>query len=124
MKSLLFIYNADGGIANALLDTGHRIFKPQDYPCALCMVTYGPFGMKNDWKRFIAGLSYEVKFLHKNELPKSLQSVINAFPCLALQEDGHTSILISGEEFREIKDLDTLKQRVMAVLGLPQSKTR
>ncbi len=116
MNSLLFVYNADSGIANALLDTGHRILRPGDYPCPLCMVTYGAFGMKSDWKRYIAGLPYPVTFLHKNKIPKHLLIVIKDFPCLVLQEDERTSILINGEEFRAIRDLNTLKYRVTTAL--------
>ncbi len=121
MDSLIFVYNADAGVANALLDTGHRILKPRDYPCALCMVTYGPFGMKRDWKEFIAKLPYRVLFLHKNELPKSLKKELVDFPCLVLQEAGLTNILISGDEFREIKDLNMLKKKVIAALNVAGS---
>jgi hypothetical protein len=118
MNSLLFIYNADRGITNALLDTGHRIINPDDYPCPLCLVTYGPFGMKRDWKKFIATLPYKVTFLHKNELPTRLQKVLKDFPCLMLESSEATRILISSEEFREIKDLTLLKQKVTTALNL------
>ncbi len=118
MKSLIFVYNADSGLANALLDTGHRLIKPASYPCSLCMTIYGPFGMKRDWKRFIAKLPYQVSFLHKNELSKKQKNNINDFPCLILQKADLTSTLISGEEFREIKDLSTLMKKVTQVLQL------
>jgi hypothetical protein len=119
MNSLIFVYNADSGLANALIDTGHRLLKPADYPCALCMVTYGPFGMKWEWKEFIAKLPYEVTFLHKNELPKKLKNELNDFPCLILLKTALTSILISGDEFRAIKDLGMLKKKVTTALQLP-----
>lgn len=121
MNSLIFVYNADTGLANALLDTGHRVLKPQDYPCSLCMITYGPFGMKRDWKEFIAKLPYRVVFLHKNELPKNLKNELNDFPCLVLQKAQCTTILISGDEFREIEDLNMLKKRVTMALNLAGS---
>jgi hypothetical protein len=118
MNSLIFVYNADSGMANALLDTGRRIFKPQDYPCPLCMVTYGPFGMKNDWKQFIAKLPFSVTFLHKNELPTGLQKGLKDFPCMVLQEAERTSILIGGKEFQKITDLATLQHKVTTALSL------
>jgi hypothetical protein len=117
MNSLIFVYNAESGITNALLDTGHRIFKPSDYPCALCMVTYGPFGMKSDWKKFIATLPFRITFLHRNELPTNLKNELKDFPCLVLQTKDSTNVLIKGEEFRKIKNLKTLKQKVSAVLN-------
>lgn len=112
MSKLYFIYNADSGLANGLLDTGRRIFRPNAYPCALCKVTYGPFGMKSDWKDFIGKLPYETIFLHKNERPSSLQDKSLDLPCLLLQNKTDYKTLIAGEEFRSINNLETLKQRV------------
>ncbi len=121
MSSLVFVYNADAGLANALLDTGNRIINPQDYPCSLCLVTYSPFGMKRDWKEFIARLPYPVTFLHKNELPPRLNNQLHDFPCLIFQKSHQTDILISGNEFRKIKDLKALKQKVTSALNLADS---
>jgi hypothetical protein len=118
MDSLIFVYNADSGLANALLDTGHRLIKPADYPCSLCMATYGPFGMKRDWKEFIAKLPYKVTFLHKNELSQELKKELNDFPCLVLQSAELTRTLISGAEFRQIKDLSMLKKKVTVALKI------
>ncbi len=123
MESLLFIYNADSGMANALLDSGRRVLTPKNYPCSLCRITYGPFGMKSDWKRFITALPYAVSFLHKDEVSASLRNELQDFPCLVLQQAGRTSILINGADFRNIKDLDTLKQKVTKTLANVPSHT-
>ena len=112
MSSLTFVYNAESGLANALLDTGRRIFRPRQYGCALCMVTYGPFGMKNDWKRFTSELPYKVTFLHRNELTKKLSIMHLDFPCLILETPQDTKIIIDGPEFRKIRDLHTLQKKV------------
>ena len=119
MSTLLFVYNADGGLANALLDTGRRIFRPSQYECALCMVTYGPFGMKNDWKRFTSELPYKVSFLHRNELTKKLKNMQLDFPCLILETPQVTKIIIDGPEFRKITDLHTLQKKVTEGLKAP-----
>lgn len=65
-KEIIFVYNADGGIGNALLDYGKKYIQPDKYDCQLCMVTYGALGMKKDWKIFTSSLSYQVKFLHRD----------------------------------------------------------
>ena len=117
MSALIFVYNADSGLANALLDTGRRIFSPSKYPCSLCMVTYGPFGMKDDWKKFTSQLPYKVLFLHKNELPRKLRTMPLDFPCLLLQEPKVTQIIINREMFRKIKDLHTLQKMVVESLA-------
>ncbi len=116
MDSLVFIYNAESGLSNALLDTGRRIFNPSQYPCALCMVTYGPFGMKNDWKTFVARLPYKALFLHSDELPENLRKLRLDLPSLVLQRSGTATVLIGGQEFRTIKDLESLKLKVTEAL--------
>ncbi len=124
MDRLFFIYNAESGLANAMLDTGRRIFSPDKYPCALCMVTYGPFGMKDDWRKFVTELPYEVTFLHSDELPADLQKLQLKLPGLVLQQSGTTNVLIGGQEFRTIKDLETLKLRVTSALKIVEPQTR
>ena len=65
---LLFVYNADAGIVSGLKDIWHKVVSPETYPCSLCAVTYGPLGMKREWKDFVRGLGQGVKFLHRDEL--------------------------------------------------------
>ena len=36
---LLFVYNADTGLFNALADSAHKILSPQTYQWVLCEVT-------------------------------------------------------------------------------------
>lgn len=123
MSDLLFVYNADSGLANALLDTGRRIFKPDEYPCSLCKVTYGPFGMKRDWKRFTDGLPYKTQFLHKDELPAKYQMVQLKFPCVLLVKESEIVTLVSASEFAGIKDLDSLIDTVSKKLQPYQALT-
>lgn len=116
MGKILFVYNAESGVANALLDTGRRIFRPKEYPCTLCVVTYGPFGMKNDWKKFTNSLPFETSFIHKDELPKIYTAMQLTFPCVLLDDSKTTTVLISASEFSKINDLNTLKNTVTAKL--------
>jgi hypothetical protein len=60
MDRLLMIYNADGGLVNGALDLLHKTFSPATYPCRLCEVTYGTFGMKRDWRTTIEALPLPV----------------------------------------------------------------
>jgi hypothetical protein len=38
---LLFVYNADSGLAAALFDSAHKLLSPQTYACNLCALTHG-----------------------------------------------------------------------------------
>lgn len=111
-SSLVFVYNADSGLANALLDTGRRVLSPQSYPCSLCKVTYGPFGMKTEWKQFIQSLPCTVEFLHKDELPQAYSAVCLEFPCVLLNDTQSTRVVLSAADFKHIKDLESLKKLI------------
>ena len=69
-SKLIFVYNADSGVLNAVKDAVHKIFKPQTYGCNLCAVTFGPVSMKSEWGRYIEALPVSVEFLHRNEFIK------------------------------------------------------
>ena len=66
-KKLIFIYNATSGTLTGIKDYFHKAFKPSTYGCQLCAVTYGAFGMKNDWKKFIKDMDVPVNFLKKDK---------------------------------------------------------
>jgi hypothetical protein len=67
MASLLFVYNADTGLFNTLSDIAHKIFSPSTYACNLCALTHSPLGMREEWKKFLAGLGRPLEFLHRDE---------------------------------------------------------
>ncbi|MBC6698730.1 hypothetical protein [Hymenobacter sp. BT190] len=68
MKELLFVYNANGGPLNGLLDTLHKTLSPGTYDCALCALTYGAFTMRPEWREFLQNLPIQPTFLHRDEL--------------------------------------------------------
>ncbi len=53
---LIFVYNADSGLLNAVKDAIHKAISPSTYPCRLCGLTFGAVRMKSAWKEFIDGL--------------------------------------------------------------------
>jgi hypothetical protein len=46
------------------------MLSPATYPCSLCYLTYGRYGVKNKsaWLQFIRSLPYDVLLLHRDEL--------------------------------------------------------
>lgn len=103
-------------ISNALLDTGRRILQPKDYPCALCKITYGPFGMKKDWKDFVNSLPYPVTFLHKDEASRVLPSIAFSPPSLILVKDNLPIVLLQAQDFEKINNLEALKLKIGTLL--------
>ena len=108
---LLFAYNADSGLGNALVDYGKKYLQPSKYDCQLCMVTYGPFGMKSDWKKFVKTLPAPAVFLHKDELRDKYPAIDIALPAVVTVKAGKLDrVLLDRSEFQNISSLDDLKQ--------------
>ena len=78
---LIFVYNADSGLGNAMLDSMHKIVSPQTYDCQLCALTFGVFTEKEQWKNFRETSEISMEFLHKDEITsdkKKLQKSLEA----------------------------------------------
>lgn len=66
--TLIFVYNADSGLFNALGDAVHKLMSPATYPCILCALTYSNVGMRREWRAFTASLEPKSELLHADEL--------------------------------------------------------
>lgn len=71
---LIFVYNADSGLLNALKDCTHKILSPQTYPCKLCALTYGAFAERKKWKKFRNQFNTQMVFLHADEFYQQYRS--------------------------------------------------
>ncbi|HEX8474177.1 MAG TPA: hypothetical protein VF666_09105 [Pyrinomonadaceae bacterium] len=67
-SALVFVYNADSGLFNAVADMAHKVLSPRTYRCNLCALTYSTFTMRQSWKRFLETLNRPIEFLHADEL--------------------------------------------------------
>lgn len=70
IEKLVFVYNADTGIKNVLLDIAHKIINPGTYECRLCELTFGTFREKSLWKKFRQDHKIQMEFLHKDQFLK------------------------------------------------------
>lgn len=112
---LLFVYNADSGKLNALLDSAHKIVSPSTYNCQLCQLTYGLVNEKQAWKQFREQLEDEVVFLHRDEFEKQFEQKLK-YPFLARVDNQNIELLLSAEEMSEIEDTEALITRVRQVV--------
>ncbi len=111
IHKLLFVYNADSGVANALLDAGHKLLSPQTYNCSLCGLTYGAFTEKKDWKRFREEHNIPMEFLHKDEFEKSYASKFGnrfEYPIVLAEVNSGLQVMISSEELNKTEKLEDL----------------
>ena len=111
---LIFVYNADSGLMNTLMDIGHKAISPQTYECNLCGLTFGLVSEHKQWKKFREASNTEMEFLHRDEFEQKYNQKFE-YPVI-LKEDNEISVMIDKAELNEIKTLDQL---ISQVEGLP-----
>lgn len=108
---LIFIYNADSGLRNSVLDSMHKIISPSTYNCNLCDITYGVFMEKSIWKDFRQRTSIEMQFLHKDEFKAQFSSnskISFEYPIVLKDGNGKFEILINSQKLNELKKPEDL----------------
>ena len=108
---LIFIYNAESGTVNALIDFTHKIISPSTYDCQLCSITHGIFGMKQRWKTFLDSLPYKKTFLHKDEVQKTSIVLPKELPAILLKDrHGEIKQLVSSANLIGFQSMNELIQ--------------
>ncbi|MCA1617745.1 MAG: hypothetical protein LC795_00210 [Acidobacteria bacterium] len=113
--ALVFVYNADSGVFNALADAAHKIFSPRTYACNLCALTHTAVGMRVEWKRFLEGLDRPPEFLHADELEARYGVTGVPLPALFRREGARLSVLAGADAINACGTLDELKRLVLDV---------
>ena len=121
MDKIIFVYNADSGIINAMKDWAHKIVSPETYPCSLCALTYDNLGMRRPWREFVQELGYEVEFLHRDELDEKYDIRDVPLPAAFIHHDEKLNLLINSDTMDACQSLDELQALVQTTLQ--QTKT-
>jgi len=117
---LIFVYNADSGVMNTLLDIGHKLLSPSTYDCKLCALTHSTFRMRPEWHAFIDRLGYPVEFLHRDEFQARYGNVQIPAPAVLLASGESLIPWIRPEEINECGTLMELEAKIserLAQLG-------
>lgn len=116
---LLIVYNADGGVLNALRDALWKITSPATYPCSLCAITYGAVSMHPEWKRFLAELPFDVAFHHRDDFAAAYPDHGIALPAIAIDHgDARPEVLVSKAVLDQTGDTMELMEVVEEALAL------
>lgn len=110
-NKLVFVYNADSGLRNLVLDSAHKLFSPGTYQCSLCDITYGAFREKSDWKKFRESSDLEMEFLHKDEFADAYKSKFGHkfhFPIVLLETNRGLEVFIRTEELDAVTGVKEL----------------
>lgn len=115
---LIFVYNADSGLKNAIKDSAHKILSPKTYQCSLCDLTYGPFKEKRKWKAFRKKTNVEMKFLHADEFESLYKSKFRpAFqlPVVLIENQYDLDVLISSDGLNKLNSVDELIHKISTI---------
>jgi len=112
-QKLVFVYNADSGLLNFMLDAAHKIFSPATYPCNLCALTYTPSGLSR-WRRFVKTLPWPVEFLHKDELAERYGKIDVDLPAAFRWDGQDLQPWLPAKEMNKFQSLDELIAAVVA----------
>lgn len=107
LEKLIFIYNADSGLRNQLIDGAHKILSPDTYECNLCDITYGAFTENKVWKEFRKQSDLDLEFLHRDEFAKAYRSKFGykfTFPIVLASVDENLEVFIKTEELNVLED--------------------
>lgn len=99
LKSLLFVYNQDSSMLQAIKDyTASTFAAPRTDDCTLSAITHSPVGMKKEWKRYLRDLKIPSRFLNRNEFFTEFGYFQTTFPVVLLQKGKELAVLICSEE--------------------------
>ncbi|MEM9075711.1 MAG: GTPase [Bacteroidota bacterium] len=118
-EKLIFVYNANSGARNALMDSMHKVFSPSTYDCNLCDITFGVVRENRTWKRFREESDMDMTFLHKDEFQKMYASKFGykfTYPIVLVEAEKGLEVFISTEEMNSLKTphalIRLLKERI------------
>lgn len=111
---LIFVYNADSGLVNTLIDIGHKAISPQTYECNLCGLTFGIVREHQKWKNFRETANTAMEFLHRDEFEQKYGLTFK-YPVI-LQQNNGVHVAISASELNQINTLDELISQVKSLL--------
>ena len=114
-EKLIFIYNADSGLRNMILDGAHKIFSPSTYECSLCDMTYGAFSERSIWKKFRKESDLQMEFLHKDEFASAYKSKFGhkyTFPIVLVEGKNGLEVFINTDELNRFKNAEELIERI------------
>jgi len=115
--ALVFVYNADSGIFNAVADAAHKIFSPRTYQCNLCALTHSALGMRREWKHFLEGLGVPLEFLHADELRARYGLTGVPLPAIFRRRGEGLAAFAGADEINACRTGGELKQLIVTRLS-------
>lgn len=117
MQKLIFVYNANSGIGNTILDVAHKIFSPKTYNCNLCAITFNTFSENKTWKDFRTQSDVTIEFLHIDEFEEKHENTSFNYPVILAESNTNLEMFLSAEMIKKITSTETLISILKTKLG-------
>lgn len=115
--TLIFVYNANAGIAAGIMDSIHKTLSPATYPCSLCAITYGAVRMDPAWKAWLKAQPFESRFYHRPDFRAAYPGVAIDLPAILIDVDGIVTPLVLAPDFASASTVDALIAMIEARLA-------
>lgn len=109
----IFVYNADSGKLNAILDMAHKMLSPDTYQCALCALTHNALSEKSAWSEFKKNFAINLEFLHKDEFEQQHNASFT-YPVI-LEDNNSLRVVLSAEDISQISSTEELISQLRAI---------
>lgn len=106
--TLVFVYNAEAGVLNGIMDSARKLFSPSTYACHLCAITHGLTRMKPEWRTWLQRSGLDVRFYHRSDFRRDWPAADIQLPAILMQEGDRLSPIISATELAQIRDVGQL----------------
>ena len=113
IAKLVFIFDANAGKAAAWMDSAKKLLMLKG--CALCTITHGILGEKEEWSSCKTEIGVPVEYLHRDEVADSMKKLPDfQLPCIvAVDESGGQQVLVAPEVLERCKgSVSDLKSRL------------
>jgi hypothetical protein len=119
---LVFVYNAEAGLLNGMMDSVHKIVSPSSYECGLCAITHGAFTMDRRWRDYLRGLGHETVFHHRKDFNHAYPDANVALPAILAERGGKLVTLVSGQEMQALNSVNDLISALDAALAVESER--
>lgn len=104
-KKIIFIYNSQSGLNNAMIDFFHKIISPKSYECNLCSLTYNNWGKRKRWRKFLESTNKKIYFYYKDNLSELGLPEDTKLPAVFNEKN---QLLINFKQINRCKNLEDL----------------
>jgi len=93
---LLFVYNADSGTLNAIIDSARKLLSING--CPLCSLTHSLAGERSEWLSCKESIGVPVDYVHRDELSPALRGVVGDRLPSVVARAGDQDIVLLGPD--------------------------